>query len=483
MPARTMRRHRIAVLAIAAAVLAGCNGSNGGLSSTSSLPGNQPPPTSTDLHYGAAPQPNGGAVYQPDVVIVGGGGGSVRGVTDGGLTWRLDSQAKGMSELAVGRIMFVTGRGVGRVVDKHREGADTVVTIVPVPFTDVIKKGRFAGTAPVSLSNPLAYDAGQPFWAGPTTPSEPAPSGGTPSWRQSALLAPTVPVPHSGGSASAEVSGLKLAATCCAGGAGASFSYDDGPLTVTGKAVLQLAKPTASFDLVIDGGSVKSARLQLKGGIGIRVEFDAQTHLRRNIDKVVQIPVDFAVPFANILGVPLSASINQLVAVQTRFTAKDGNLHAVGEWSIGGGLGFSYANGGFHVNAPKALPVKTSILDSLQGISVGVSGMSLSYQTRLTVGIGAFGFIAGLFFLFTVHVSLNRGSALGSPITVCNSAQLDLFASYGIGYSIPRAVAKLVNFFLRKFGSRPIEAHGGLESSTVSFTKIAFDPDTKICRK
>jgi hypothetical protein len=172
-----------------------------------------------------------------------------------------------------------------------------------------------------------------------------------------------------------------------------------------------------------------------------------------------------------------------LLFVHTAFSSKDGNISAHGEWGISGGLGFTYSGGEFTAQAPHALHKKTSITDSLQGISTGVSSIAVGYNVKVTVGIGAFGFTAGPYFELDLLVNLARGSALGAPITVCNSAQVTIFASYGIGYHIPKVTADLINFFLEKFGSRPIKTDGGVSGGQTTFSKIAYDPDTKICHE
>ncbi len=474
----------IAVVLVAL-VASGCSGSP-----SSDRSGD--PATDPDLRYGRAPVPNSDVTYQPDVVIVGGGGTSVRSVTDGGLTWHLNPRAKGADRLAVGKVMFVTGRGVGRVVDVRRNGGDLVATVAPVSFTDVIRDGTFAGKSPVSLEDPLAYEADQPFWAGPAPSTEsqaPPPSlRASRSGRNAlvlpafALSGPTLPAPKLGGKSTLKLRGFNVTGECCKSGAGLTFTYDTNGIRLYGKLTLQMAKPSATFDLRIRGATVTKAQLQISGGIGIKVEIEAATNTGRNINELIPIPVDFSVPFANVLGVPLTATVSQLLNVHTVFSSKEGNIKSTGEWAIGGGLGFTYANGSFSANAPTALPVKTSIVDSMRGISVGVNGILLTYQTRITVGIGAFGFVAGLYFALSVTVGLTRGSAAGFPITVCNSAQVTLFASYGIGYRIPKPVADLINFFLSKFGSNPIERQGGIGGEITPFSKSAYNPDTRICR-
>src|SRR4051794_6946026 len=79
--------------------------------------------------YGLAPQPDPHVTFQADVVIVAGAGKSIRSVEDGGLTWHIDGRAEGADKLAVGKVMFVTGRSVGRVLALSRQGADLKVIV------------------------------------------------------------------------------------------------------------------------------------------------------------------------------------------------------------------------------------------------------------------------------------------------------------------------------------------------------------------
>ncbi|QOC92026.1 hypothetical protein [Micromonospora craniellae] len=122
------------------------------------------PYSESALRYGMAPMPHPDLTYQPDVVLVGGGGRSVRSVTADGLTWRIDGRAPRADDLAPGKVMFVTGRGVGRVLDLQREGGDLLVTIGPVTITDVIRDGTLAKQG-IAIEDPVAYQAGEPIWA------------------------------------------------------------------------------------------------------------------------------------------------------------------------------------------------------------------------------------------------------------------------------------------------------------------------------
>jgi len=91
-----------------------------------------------------------------------------------------------------------------------------------------------------------------------------------------------------------------------------------------------------------------------------------------NIDKKILIPVDFSVPIGSILGVSFSATGNRYARLRLRERA-------------------------FGARVPTNFAVENSITNSLNGISVGVNGVVITYQARFYVGIGAFGFTAGIY--------------------------------------------------------------------------------------
>src|ERR1700730_7863327 len=89
--------------------------------------------------FGYGPQPDRHVRYQPDVMMIEGGANAVRGVSSDGLTWTIDSRARGAHDLKIGQIMFATSRAVGRVAAIQERERDLAVTLVPVSLTEVIR--------------------------------------------------------------------------------------------------------------------------------------------------------------------------------------------------------------------------------------------------------------------------------------------------------------------------------------------------------
>lgn len=76
----------------------------------------------------------------------------VRGVSGDSLTWTIDTRAPHLDELRPGKIMFLTGRAVGRVLNVERSGASVAVTLGPVDLTDVIADGDVHAHGPLDAS-------------------------------------------------------------------------------------------------------------------------------------------------------------------------------------------------------------------------------------------------------------------------------------------------------------------------------------------
>lgn len=435
--------------------------------------------------YGAAVEAGKGVTYQSDVVIIPNGPAAVRGVGEGGLIWYLDPAAPGVADLAEGKIMFATGRGVGRIVDVRDADGARAVTIVPIPLTDIIKDGTFTGTSPVSLADVSTYDAGNPSWApadDPAAPSpQPAPSGTHSLAGALAAVPPQLPPPSHDGSIVKTVLGVKVQATCCDNGAGIVFDFFRDQFKASGSLTVTMNRPSVNFTITVAGGAIKIAELAISGGVGLRAQLDGATEIFANLKRDVELPVDFSVPIGTVLGVPLSATVHQSFTLQTDFHAKDGNIHATGEWSFSGGLGFQYHRPYWAFDAPHTLVKKKSILDSLQGISIGVNGMSASYDVKVTVGIGAWGLTIGPYFGLHVSVGVARGSAAGAPIAECNSATVAIYAKYGVGFTLPKALVRVINFILEKLDQKPIKESGGIGQNTRTYSKTAYSPDTHIC--
>ncbi|MEH0931523.1 hypothetical protein [Micromonospora sp. CPCC 205558] len=469
------RRHQavVALLTVTLLLLAGC--ASGAADPTPQ----RPSADGGDQRYGVAPAPNPEVTYQPDVVFVGGGGASVRGLSEDALTWRIDPSANGANKLARGKVMFLTERAVGRVLDLRRDSGDLAVTLGPVDITDVIRDGTFASDGPVALENPTRYDAGTPFWAEYDADAD---GGGRGGGAGGAVRPVAFPAQRQAASAAQrQVAGFGVTPICCAGGVGAHFSYDGGGIRVAGTATLLMKKPTARFHLEIRGATVRRAELRIGGMAGLRIEIAGATDSRQNINKRIPIPLDFSVPVGEILGVPFSVTANQLIGVQTAFSAKDGNIKAAGEWSLGGSVGFGYANGAFGVTEPWRLSVRNSITDSISGPSVGVSGIIVHYQAAFRAGLGALGFTAGLYATVTASVGLTVGSALGAPLVLCRSTQLGVFLNYGVGYTIPAGLTKAINAFLDLVNAGPIAATAGIGRVDNVFNKLDVQPPKRIC--
>ncbi|RIV38470.1 hypothetical protein D2L64_13145 [Micromonospora radicis] len=439
-----------------------------------------------EYRYGQAPRPYRAVTYQPDVVLIEDGAEAVRSVTVDGLTWTLDTAARGVSDLAPGSVMFASSRGVGRVVDVRHAAGDTVVTIAPVELTEVIRDGEFASEQPVALDDPIAYSAEGALWTDESAVTEAAEtSTKTASVRPATFTVAAVhqaadpaerervSMPHpSGVPKGVSANGFTTTPRCCRDGVGADLTYDDGQIRFRASVLLAMQNPSARFRLAISGGRVDVAELQVFGGAGIKVSIqgDSRVGADRQLDRRFTIPVDFTVPVGHLLGIPFTLSASQEVLVKTAFSARNGNLSAAGSYDIRGALGFGYRDGDWGVSRPEGPIMRSSLVDSIKGISVGANGVVLTYKTTFTLGLGVLGFKAGLHFGFTVSTGVARGSALaqffplapGTRGIDCRGASLSIHLTYSVGYAIPEPVVQVVNFFLRVFRARPIAASGGI---------------------
>jgi hypothetical protein len=188
--------------------------------------------------------------------------------------------------------------------------------------------------------------------------------------------------------------------------------------------------------------------------------------------------------------VPLTMVVTQRFTVEVNIPGQ-AKLVASGTVRLGAKLGFSYADGTY-TNTSSATLDSDSSLKATNSIAVGISYASFDYNVRFTVGLGYLGFVAGVYLALATHALIAVGAPIGfniaqgaeDPIEHCRSIQVDLFVDYGVGYTIPTTVQKLVNYFLKAFQADPIPASGGIAHGyDPVMTKFVVSPQSGFCVK
>jgi hypothetical protein len=166
--------------------------------------------------------------------------------------------------------------------------------------------------------------------------------------------------------------------------------------------------------------------------------------------------------------------VTQTVNVQVNIPGQ-AVLNAAGKVRLGSTIGFSYSHGKF-TNTTSASLDSSGSLTATNSIAVGISYASFWYDVRFNVGLGFLGFVAGVYLALGVHLTAVVGAPIGfnddpdaqNPIEACKSIQGELWVDYGVGYTIPSPVAKLINYFLAAFESEPIKTTGGFSKGWTS---------------
>jgi hypothetical protein len=427
--------------------------------------------TDAELRYGVAPTRNSQAEYQDDVIIVGGGADAVRSVSADAVTWTIDANAPHASELAPGRIVFLTDRAAGRVLGVQRDGGNLGVAIGPAALTDFIKNADFTYDQPLDVDSMLSYTApefpGGVVTAegslGPEAPGKLIPSalaGVAQKDQAEALVAAAIeevePLEK------LDLHDFKITPFCC-GGLGLGVSYDRGGVLIKARTVVWLKSPSVHFDLKIIHGAVQTAKLELRGLGGLTMVFDAGSTVgvNGNLNSQLWIPAEFRLPIYG-LPVPVAVAFHEGFIIKTAFSSKNSTLHAVGDYSFAGSLEVGYENGSWVAKAPTELTVKQSLLKSVNGASLGTAGLVMGFHGRVVVGIGAFGFMTGPYAGYSATIGIVRGADVALPLAPgCQAATLDRAINMGIGYSIPEPVTKVINFCLKALNLRQIDGVGG----------------------
>jgi hypothetical protein len=484
-----------------------------------------------ETRFGVSPKLDKRVTYQPDVIVMEHGAEAIRSQTVDGFTWTIDANAQGASGIQPDKILFATGRVVGRVLKVARKGNDLEVTLGPVELTDVIKEAHinyggaidpakmiiyaapagYPGTSiDLDAPNPAAADTARAPGANKSSPRQvyavlrsghakrrPAPPCAAAPFAAMQTVyyddsandcAPDSDYSHGAFlrvSTTASTSVARdIAAILLNGfnvlpdvskGLGATLNY---PLTKGMKFVahanLRLEAPKFTFRLDISNGRLKTAVVELSGVGGLDVGIEGGTSGEfKNVNQAFAIPVDISLPIPVV--VPFSATFHQSILVHTVFTAKQAVVRANGEYKFGGTVTAGIVNGAATGAAPLFVSTSQNLANSVSGLSLGVNGLVIGYGGKFIVGLGALGLVVGPYASVNISAGITRGSDLQTTTVgyTCRSSTVDMFMDYGVGMALPSWSVAAVNTFLSIFHAKPISADYGHSLGQAKITSFS----------
>ena len=468
--------------------------------------------TESERQYGVAPKRIPGLVYKDDVILMENGDKAIRSLSSDGMTWTLDARSPHVNEIQVGKIVFATSRCVGKVLGVEHKGNDVSAILGPVQITDLVKQGNFSYEQPLDLDSVMAI--GSPDYPG--APNSAASqqmenagnkaSLGTPGssrsvsyfvvtpegdWKPMPTIYPDgtarviragwdpshasgIPLLASPSSALSDsfsvhaaqlpipniqmVNGMQMSPCKGCGGLGLRLYQEKGGVKVWLTAVFHLSSPVLKFNVGITSDGSINAYVSLSGAAGFTVTLDAVAtqDLKVNLKEVGAVPWDLTVPLGG-MGVPLQALFQQAIVLETAFSAKTSVLHASGDFTAAGALSMSYVHGRWDV-PPLQMTLKQNLADAVSGVSVGINSLVFAITQRLMVGVGGLGFAAGPYVSLTTNTTALKQSSI--TLVDCRQGTFGMQLSGGIGFSMPKVVAKVINFFLSLVHVAPVPASG-----------------------
>jgi hypothetical protein len=489
----------VALLAALAAV-AGCKRtaqpSPAGAATEQTVATLAPALSEAERRFGVSPTFNKDVKYQPAVIVMERGAEAIRANSSDGLTWTLDANAPHAAEIERDKILFATGRAVGRVLSVERKGDTLAVTLGPVELTEVFEELHISHHEALDPSKMIAYYA--PDAPGTYTDldarAEPSSNllGAPPETRlaslyrsadfprtrwdggdevslRSAVWNPTdrtqfsalkVALPGAaafGAPTDISVKDYRFSPNCC-GGLGVVIQYDKNGIKFTASAILTLKDPHIDMTLDILHG-MKNAYVDISGVGGLKVSISGgNSGDVKNLNAIIQLPVDFSYPITGI-GSPFSVVFRQSIRVGTIFTAKGAALTAEGEYQYTGAIRAGIRNQQPVATGPKMNATVTDLAETLKGHSMGVNALLLAYGAKIIVGIGAFNFVVGPYVGVDASVGTTNGSDLQAAIGyVCHSADVNLWMDVGVGFALPQVVVTALNEFLSLFHVKEISS-------------------------
>ena len=277
--------------------------------------------TESERKFGIAPKRDPRVEYQPDIILMESGDRAIRALATDGLHWTFDANAPQVSDFKLGKIVFATGRAVGRIIFLQRDGDAVSVVLGPIQLTDVLRNGHFALQGDVDFNKVLVYtapDYPQPaktadaptaaIYSGPSLLQAVAmpigmPVPGVPLTQfPTGISPPPAPNPRDMSNAPTVNVGpnVRVEPVASNSGIGSNYYYITEPLSVVATSLMGLNGSGMAFDLDIGNGRAVTAGLKLNGAANIRLTISATSRQSFNVNwhQTFDLPVDFSIPLS-----------------------------------------------------------------------------------------------------------------------------------------------------------------------------------------
>ncbi len=351
---------------------------------------------------------------QPDVVIVHGGASVLHGVSDDHTVWTLDKGARGVADLAPGKVLLIAGLDVARVTAIGDRGAEIDVTVAPVSITDVIHDGKLSwANQPIDTTKGIVT-------RGPSPADAPPPDAGT---RAPAVPHRLMPLDNSPATGTLEIKlsdnwTFQLAATrddkggvdltitgIRSVGAASSGGVTFDGIQVNASAKLHIANiGGSSGSLSVAGGGLDGADLDAPVDGYIDLDALAKTQVAGQFpaQALLKLPLALQFPFPCWAGIPCYFSVQVSFAIQPSLATKDSAVGVSAHFDFKGHSGLSFNSGNAAATSMPSVPDPDSPLDkATTPPSVGNTAMVFVVQApRFGLGVGTLSFLqaqAGLF--------------------------------------------------------------------------------------
>jgi hypothetical protein len=434
--------------------------------------------------YGYGPRPDPSITYQPDVVLMENGPRAIRSVSANGLVWTIDRAEPGAADLQPGKIMFAASQAAGRIVRVDDRGGALEVTLAPVQLGEVIRDGRITTTHVVNLEAAGFQMLPDLIGEDPMAGVDLIQSADGGEWR---ITAPTIRLASAGrqpAGAPERPTGNALQASGSVGDWDLTASKDAGQISFTadrkvsggrglkvGLAVrLGVQNLTIHADVPIARGVVGPSTFRVDGirSVALTIAAGASDGSADNRKARIELPIEISQPLI-IGGFPAHMKQRFKFLIQTAFSAKNGNLSARGAWGLDGPMGFD----GTTLTTP-VFSVRESLMDSIQGVSVGVNGLVVATEFRFALGIGLPVAGAGPYASMIASVGVTKGSSIG--MVQCHGGTLVLTLKGGVSVSLSTPLKTVLEKVLGVKVPDETEL-GRKDIVNVSQTR----PDSKIC--